>query len=54
MIEPCVSQSSARQFQERGLGAKGVNHVTIKDGGHFLQEDQPEQLSEAIINFING
>ena len=30
----------------------GANCVTIKNGGHFLQEDQPAAFSEAIIAFM--
>ncbi|WP_108811832.1 haloalkane dehalogenase [Sphingorhabdus sp. Alg231-15] len=49
-----VTKGGETQFQERIPGAKGVDHVTIKGGGHFLQEDQPEQLSKAIINFMKS
>jgi len=49
-----VTKGGETQFQERIPGAKGVEHVTIKGGGHFLQEDCPEQLSEAIITFIKN
>jgi haloalkane dehalogenase len=35
-------------------GAKGQNHITIKDGGHFLQEDKGEELAEIVIKFIKG
>ncbi len=49
-----VTKGGETQFQERIPGAKGVEHVTIKGGGHFLQEDQPEQLSETIINFMKS
>jgi len=49
-----VTKGGETAFQERVPGAKGVDHVTIKSGGHFLQEDQPEQLSEAIINFMKS
>lgn len=31
---------------------KGVKNVSIKGGGHFLQEDTPEALSTEIITFI--
>ncbi len=48
-----VTKGGEVVFQDRIPGAKGIEHVTIKGGGHFLQEDCPEQLSEAIINFIN-
>lgn len=49
-----VTKGGETRFQERIPGAKGVDHVTITGGGHFLQEDQPEQLSEAIINFMRS
>lgn len=49
-----VTKGGETAFQERIPGAKNVEHVTIKGGGHFLQEDCPEQLSEAIINFVNA
>lgn len=47
-----VTAGGEKVFQERIPGAKDVDHVTIKDGGHFLQEDQPEALSKAIIGFM--
>jgi len=49
-----VTKGGEVAFQKRIPGAKGVDHVTIKGGGHFLQEDRPEQLSEAIINFMKS
>ncbi|GAB5489216.1 MAG: haloalkane dehalogenase [Parasphingorhabdus sp.] len=49
-----VTKGGETQFQERIPGAKGVAHVTIKGGGHFLQEDCPKQLSDAIIHFIKS
>ncbi|TFG22120.1 MAG: alpha/beta fold hydrolase, partial [Promethearchaeota archaeon] len=33
-------------------GAKGQNHVIIKDAGHFLQEDKGPELAEIIIDYI--
>ena len=48
-----VSRGGEVPFQKRIPGAKGVDHVTIKNAGHFLQEDQPEALSQAIIEFMN-
>lgn len=35
-------------------GAKGQKHVTIADGGHFLQEDKGEELAEVVKNFIQA
>ena len=31
-------------------GCKDMPHVTIKDAGHFLQEDQPEACVDAILS----
>ena len=39
-------------FRKRVPGAKKQQHVTIKDAGHFVQEDKGEELAEVIINFI--
>jgi haloalkane dehalogenase len=33
-------------------GAKDQNHVTIRDAGHFLQEDKGEELAEVVVEFI--
>jgi len=35
-------------------GAKGQNHTTIKNAGHFVQEDGDLELVEIIINFIKN
>jgi len=34
-------------------GTEGQKHTTIINGGHFLQEDQAEKLSEVVIAFLN-
>ena len=41
-------------FQARVPGAKGRKHATIEGGGHFLQEDCPEQIADVINAFIKG
>ena len=35
-------------------GAKKQSHTTVKQGGHFIQEEKPEEISEIIINFIRS
>lgn len=47
-----VTKGGERTFHERVPGAKGQPHTIIKDAGHFLQEDAPEELVEHIHNFI--
>ncbi len=39
-------------FQQRVPGAKGQQHVTVTDAGHFLQEDKPDEIAEVINNFV--
>lgn len=47
-----VSKGGERIIQERIPGAKGQPHVIIKGGGHFLQEDKPDELVALIDTFI--
>lgn len=48
-----VTAGGEKVFQKMIPGTNGQKHVTIKDGGHFLQEDKGEELAEIIIGFIN-
>ncbi len=41
-------------LQERIAGAKGVDHVTIRGAGHFLQEEKGEEVAQATIDFIRA
>lgn len=49
-----VTRGGEVAFQSRVPGAKGRTHPTIKGGGHFLQEMQPEAFSAAILDFIRA
>jgi haloalkane dehalogenase len=49
-----VTKGGEVAFQKRIPGAKGVEHVTITGGGHFLQEDKPEEFAAAIITFMQA
>jgi haloalkane dehalogenase len=33
-------------------GCAGQAHTTIHNGGHFLQEDQGEQLAQTLVKFM--
>lgn len=33
-------------------GAQGMEHLTVANGGHFLQEDQGEALARAAVTFM--
>lgn len=39
-------------WQELVPGAAGQAHTTITDGHHFIQEDKPQELVDAMIAFI--
>ena len=47
-----VTKGGDGVFQKRVPGARGQDHTTIMGGGHFLQEDQPEQIAALIHAFI--
>ncbi|MGK0222662.1 MAG: haloalkane dehalogenase [Limisphaerales bacterium] len=47
-----VTQGLDTLFKERVPGTKGLPHSTIKGGGHFVQENAPEQVAQAIIDLI--
>ncbi len=47
-----VTRGHDRNFRDRIPGAKRVEHVTVRSAGHFLQDEQPKQLSDAVIRFI--
>jgi haloalkane dehalogenase len=47
-----VTRGGERVFQQRVPGATGQPHVTIEHAGHFLQEDQPDQIADVLHRFI--
>src|SRR5579859_5925647 len=49
-----VTQGGERPFQKLVPGAQGQPHVTIRDAGHFLQEDKGEELASIVSNFIGS
>ncbi|MCH2335525.1 MAG: hypothetical protein MK311_12260, partial [Pseudomonadales bacterium] len=51
--DPVTSGAHVR-FQESVPGAQNQHHVTIEGVGHFLQEQAPAALSEAVIEFIKS
>ena len=47
-----ITAGGDRVFQKVVPGAAGQPHQTIVGAGHFLQEDAPEQLSRALIDWM--
>ena len=52
--QDAVTKGGERVFIDRVPGAKGQAHTIIAGGGHFLQEDAPEQLCALIDAFIRS
>ena len=48
-----VTAGGEKVFIDRVPGTKGQPHTIIKDAGHFLQEDKPEELVALILDFID-
>ena len=46
-----VTRGGEKLFQEKIPGAKGQPHVTLS-GGHFLQEDSPDQIVDLIGDLV--
>jgi haloalkane dehalogenase len=45
-----VTAGGEKQFQKEVPGAQGVAHRVITNAGHFLQQEQPEQCVQAILD----
>ena len=50
--QDAVTAGGDKVFQKLIPGCAGQPHTTIRDGGHFLQEDQGEALAKAALDFI--
>ncbi|MFK7731881.1 MAG: haloalkane dehalogenase, partial [Pseudomonadales bacterium] len=49
-----VTAGGEKAFQDRVPGAAHLQHTTIENAGHFLQEDQPDACVETILEFIRN
>jgi len=49
-----ITAGGDKLMQKLIPGTAGLQHTTIMDGGHFLQEDQGEKLAEVVINFVKS
>jgi haloalkane dehalogenase len=47
-----ITRGGDAVMQARIAGARGQAHMTIANAGHFLQEDQPEAITDMIDAFI--
>ncbi len=49
-----VTRGGDKFWQKIVPGAQGQNHVTIKNAGHFVQEDKGPELANLIFEFIKN
>lgn len=49
-----VTKGGDAVFQKLVAGTKGQPHRVIKDGGHFLQEDKPDELAALILEVASA
>ncbi|MDO9177807.1 MAG: haloalkane dehalogenase [Agitococcus sp.] len=49
-----IMSSMAGVFPALIPGCAGQAHTTIKNGGHFLQEDQGEELAQVVVKFMQA
>ncbi len=47
-----ITRGGEVSWQERVPGAQGIEHVKIRNAGHFLQEDKGVELAEVLTAFI--
>jgi haloalkane dehalogenase len=48
-----ITRGGDRAFRERVPGAVNQPHTTIRNAGHFLQEEKGEELARVVIDFMN-
>ena len=49
-----VTRGADRQFLKVVPGAQGQPHCSVERGGHFIQEEKPEEISSIISSFITS
>ncbi|MGH7440338.1 MAG: haloalkane dehalogenase [Polyangiaceae bacterium] len=47
-----ITRGADKVMQQMIPGAKGQPHTTVRDGGHFIQEDRGEELAEIVARFV--
>ena len=49
-----VTRNAQAEFLEKVPGTRGLPHTTIKKGGHFVQENAPDQVAKVIIDLVRS
>ena len=48
-----ITRGGDRAFREKVPGAVDQPHTTIRNAGHFLQEEKGPELAQVVIDFVN-
>ncbi len=48
-----ITRGGEKLWQERVPGARKLEHIKIRNAGHFLQEDKAAEIAEALIRFAS-
>jgi haloalkane dehalogenase len=49
-----ITRAWGPQLRDQLPGAKGLDHPTIVDAGHFVQEDAGPELARVVVDFVAG
>jgi len=49
-----ITRGGDKVWQQHVPGAQGQPHTTIKNAGHFLQEDKGPEIAKLLIDFIHS
>ena len=49
-----ITRGGDRPFQSKVPGAQDLEHVKIRNAGHFLQEDKGKELAEVLVTFTRA
>ncbi len=47
-----ITRGGDRPWQMHVPGAQGLDHVVIRNAGHFLQEDRGPELADVLVRFV--
>ncbi len=47
-----ITRGGDRPWQKHVPGAQGLDHVVIRNAGHFLQEDRGAELADVLVRFV--
>ena len=49
-----ITRGGDKVWQQLVPGARAIEHITVENGGHFIQEEKGPELAAAVIGLINS